>query len=240
MKTLPFFSGPAHCPALLAALTAVLLVGAGCFGGGDADEASQQDVGTSQAQSGSQNPFQAMTEMGKQMEEMGKKMEERQNRTVEPVNFRKLRALLPAALADSLKRTAMEGQTGGAMGMNVSTAEATYESEAEGTGRRRVEIKITDMGAMSGFGALGYGWAMMNIDKESSSGYERTMQYDGHKAHEKYDRDRRRGEMQVLVADRFVVAVEGRDVEMDTVKSALAQVDLSALTAMRDEGVQEG
>lgn len=217
-------------PVVLAVV--VLVTGTGCFGGDSAGEAS--------GQSASQNAVQSMAEMGKRMEEMGKKMEEQKNRKVEPVNFRKLRVLLPEAVGDSLERTAMEGQTGGAMGMNVSTTEATYESGGEGTGRHRVEIKITDMGAMSGFGAMGFGWAMMNIDKESSSGYEKTTEHAGYKAHEKYDRNRRRGEMQVLVADRFVVEVTGRDVEMDAVKDALGQIDLSALAAMKDEGVQEG
>lgn len=218
-------------------LTAALLL-AGCFGGGN-ETSEPEETGAESAASEAQNAFGAMAEMGKQMEEMGKKMEEQKNRTVEPVNFRKLHALLPETLASSLERTAIEGQTGGAMGMNVSTAEATYESESTGD-RSRVEVKITDMGAMSGFGAMGFGWAMMNIDKETSSGYEKTTDYDGHKAHEKYDRDRRRGEMQVLVADRFVIAVQGREVEMDAVKDALGQIDLSALEAMKDEGVQEG
>lgn len=228
MKPSYLFSTRTHRPLLLSVLAAILLAGVGC-GGDSVEEASSSE---------SQNPLRSMAEAGKQMQEMSKKMKERKNKKVDPVNFRKLRALLPEAVADSLAQTAKEGQTGGAMGMNVSTAEATYEGTGSGP-RRRVEVKITDMGAMSGFGALGFGWAMMNIDKETSSGYEKTTDYHGHKAHEKYDRDRRRGEMQVLVADRFVVEVEGRDVEMEAVKDALGQVDLSALEAMKGEGVQE-
>lgn len=228
MKTVCSRVVPTRFVTLLGVLTAGLFVLAGCFGSDGADE-------TAQAASEAKNAFQAMSEMGKQMEEMGKKMEEQKNRTVEPVDFRKLRELLPETVGD-LERTNMEGQKGGAMGVSISTAEATYEGEE----RRRLTIKIADLGAVSGFAMFGYGWAMADIDRESSSGYEKTTEYEGHKAHEKYNRDSRRGEMQVLVADRFVVEVEGRDVEMETVKNALAQVNLDALVDMKDEGVQEG
>lgn len=232
MKTRSFLSTPARFSALLAVLTAALLMLAGCFGGDSVDEAAEQEASVSKsaaAESGSEaeNPLQAMSEMGK-------KMEEGKNRTIEPVDFRTLRALLPET-AGGLERTEMEGQKGGTMGMTISTTEATYEGEAG----RRLTVKIADLGGVSGFAMLGYGWAMADIDRESTSGYEKTTQYDGHKAHEKYNRDRQRGEMQVLVADRFVVDVSGRDVEMETVKDALAQIDLSTLVAMKDEGVQD-
>jgi hypothetical protein len=212
---------------------------AGCFGGeGEGDAAVAEatpETGTTQEASESQSGGGGIAGTRERMEEMGRQMEDAQNRTVEPVDFRSLRALLPET-AGGLEQTEREGQKGGAMGMTVSTAEATYE----GADRRRIEIKITDMGAVSGFAALGFGWAMIEIDKESGSGYEKTTTYENYRAHEKYNRDRQRGEMQVLVADRFAVEVTGRNVEMQAVKDALGEIDLGALADMKDEGIQEG
>ena len=166
--------------------------------------------------------------------EMQEQAEKQKNLKVEPVDFRKLRDLLPEAVGN-LERTEIEGQKGGAMGMSVSSSEAVYAGE-EG---RRLTVKLTDMGNVSGLAMMGLGWAMIEIDKETSSGYERTTEYEGHKAHEKYDRDRERGEMQAVVAGRFVVEVEGRGVEMETVKAAMAALDLGALEDMKDEGVTQ-
>ena len=39
--------------------------------------------------------------------------------------------------------------------------------------------------------------------------------------------------LQLLVADRFFVEVEGTDVTLDTVKAAMAEIDLAKLAEMR-------
>ena len=42
----------------------------------------------------------------------------------------------------------------------------------------------------------------------------------------------------MLVGDRFVVAVDGNNIDMDAIKSTLGKVDLGKLNSMKGQGVQ--
>ena len=155
-------------------------------------------------------------------------------KATEPVDFRELKNLLPEDLS-GMKRTSSEGQTSGAMGFTVSNAEARYESE-EGS---NIKVSITDMGAVAGVAAMAtYAWALAEIDRETESGYERTMTMGGHRGYEKYDRESKSGEMSLLVAGRFVVEVEGYAVSVDALKDALGKVDVGKLEGMKNVGVK--
>ncbi|MFB3056390.1 MAG: hypothetical protein ACE1ZQ_04405, partial [Ignavibacteriaceae bacterium] len=60
-----------------------------------------------------------------------------------------------------------------------------------------------------------------------------------HKAYEKYNTKYQDGEVQVLVAKRFMVEVKGNDVPMEKIHSALNEVNISDLQSMKDEGKKE-
>ncbi len=152
---------------------------------------------------------------------------------VEPVNFRDLKALLPEALP-GMTRSGAEGEKTSVMGIKVSEAHARYENE-EGAS---VTVKITDMGSVSGFvGMATLAWAHADVDRETETGYERTTTYDGHKAFEKFNTESRDGELNIFVAGRFVVNIEGYGVEMSYLKSAAGSINLKALEAMKNTGV---
>src|SRR5207244_3625129 len=119
-------------------------------------------------------------------------------------------------------------------GFNVAKAEGEYRGETEGN----IDITITDMGNMSGLTAMAAGWAMVDLDKETDTGYEKTTTYNGQKAHEQYNREGHHGEISVLVANRFIVEVKGNSVTMDNIKSALGKIDIGKLDGMKMQGVQ--
>lgn len=153
----------------------------------------------------------------------------------DPVNFRVLRDLLPESL-DGMERTDIEGASQGAMGFSISEAEATYKAPDEAN--RRIEIKISDFGALPSMAMMGMAWTMAEVDRESSTGYEKTVTMGGSRGFRKYNTERRSGEFSLAVADRFLVAVEGRNVDDAELERALRAVDLSALSDLRDEGRQ--
>jgi len=178
------------------------------------------------------NPQETMQQA---MKEIEKAVEESGVGKVEPVNFRTLKELLPGSVA-GIDRTEASGEKSGAMGIKLSKAEGKYREDD-----KRVEITITDMGSMSAGGMGGMfaaGWLMAEIDRESDSEYEKTTTFDGHKAYEKYNSDRNRGEISVMVEGRFLVQVEGNNVSMDDLKDALNEIDLDELESMKDEGVE--
>ena len=113
------------------------------------------------------------------------------------------------------------------MGFTMSTAKAEYK---EGDGR--LEAAIVDF---AGVGAALMGmaaWATVEIDREDENGYERTTTIGGHKAFEKYNAQTRDGELNVLVGDRFIVTLKGRNIEEKDFRKAIDELDISKLAKM--------
>ena len=204
----------------LALLAALFLPLSACGGdGGDFDG----DV----EETGEPGVFGRLGEMQSAVEKI---QESAERPPAEPVNFRTLRELLPAEAA-GLAQAEVEGSTDGAMGFSVSQVEATY-----GEGDATIDVGIMDYGAIPSMAMMGLGWTMADIDRESGSTYERTVRFGGERGYRTYDSDGRAGEFSLVVADRFVVQVEGRGVEDDDLEAALRAVDLSGLADLRDEG----
>jgi len=152
----------------------------------------------------------------------------------EAVDFRELKALLPEDLS-GMKRSNAEGERAGAMGFTISKAEAQYDSDSGANAR----ITITDVGAMAGVAAMAmYAWAAGSVDRETETSYERSTTIKGYKGYEKYDSQSKSGEVQVLVAGRFVVGVNGNNMPMDAIKAALEKMDLGRLESMKNVGVK--
>lgn len=153
----------------------------------------------------------------------------------EAVDFRELKELLPEDLS-GMKRSSAEGEKTSAMGFTISKAEARYEGDNDAG----VQITITDVGAMAGVAAMAtYAWAAGTIDRETESSYEKSVTIKGYKGYEQYDRQSNSGEVQVLVAGRFVVEVDGTNIPMDGIKAALEKLDLGKLESMKNVGVKQ-
>lgn len=180
-------------------------------------------------------PLSGLQRMGEAAEEMERAQREGRP-PAEPVDFRQLRELLPEDVA-GLPRTSIEGAREGFSGMNVAHATAEYEGAAAADGPApRLELKVTDLSGVAMAAMMGAAWTMASVDRESERDYERTTRLSGHPAFEKYDREDRSGDFQVLVADRFLVQATGRGLSDDQLRDALRAVDFRALERMRDAG----
>ena len=209
-------------------LLAVALVLSGC---GKSAEQKKIEEAAKQATEAGQVLKEGAEKMSEALKGLGEAGEE--GKKVEPVNFRELKALLPESLP-GLARSTAEGEKSSVMGVSVSEAHARYENE-EGA---NIEVKITDMGSVSGLvGMATMAWAYGEVDRETENGYEKTTTFSGHKAFEKYDGDSRSGEISILVAKRFIVNVEGNNVEMSAIKDAAGKINMNALEKMKDAGV---
>jgi hypothetical protein len=135
------------------------------------------------------------------------------------VDFRELRALLPAEAA-GLRRTAARGKKTGAFGAGVSEATGDY-GEA---GTPQLVMQITDLAAMGHFG-----WISAEIDSEGDDGYERTTQYEGRRGVEKYRTIDRTGSAKVMVAGRFMVEIKGDNIDPAQLRAAAEAIDFDAL-----------
>lgn len=162
-----------------------------------------------------------------QLADKAKAMQDRE--AVDPIDFRKLKELLPESLS-GFKRTEISGEKQGAMGFTVSRAEARYTGDDNAT----VKLEILDTGGIAGVASMALAaWTMAEIDKETESGYEKTTKYDGHKAFEKYDSQNKNGELNVLVSDRYVVNIHGDNITIDQLKDVLKDFDLNKLSELK-------
>lgn len=183
------------------------------------------DEGAQAARAGGQSAQQAAANLAQAMLGGGRAAGPR----VEPVNFRELKALLPEELP-GYKRTSATGEKSGAMGIVMSQAKADFS----GAGGAQIGMKVIDVGNLTGPLALGLaGWASVEIDRETETGYEKSTVLGGNKAFEKYDTRSKHGELNVLVGNRFIVEVRGSSVKMDDLKAAAGKLDLAKLATLK-------
>ena len=152
---------------------------------------------------------------------------------VESLAPERIKPFVPDSL-ESLKRTQLTSERNAAMGMQISKATAVYSDGAS----HNLTLEITDTGALKGLVGFASGWAGVEEDKETETGYEKTYKSGGQLVHEKWDNRSHYGEYGVIVGDRFSVTVSGNAANIDELKSAVSNVNLSALAALKNEGVQ--
>jgi pyruvate/2-oxoglutarate dehydrogenase complex dihydrolipoamide acyltransferase (E2) component len=152
------------------------------------------------------------------------------DKVIEAVDFRKLKELFPENLI-GMKRTDASGERTKVSGVDVSNAEATYETPNDPS--QQMTVMITDMGNVAGPFRMGLtAWAATEFDRETESGYEKTTTYKGYRAVEEFDRQNQQAKFRVFVADRFIVEVDGSNISMEMVKKAVDEIDLSRLASL--------
>jgi hypothetical protein len=171
-----------------------------------------------------------VAQVGDAMKQMGEALSG--SIKVEPVDFRTLKELLPETLA-GMKRVGSEGSRTNVMGVTSSKAAATYEDGKGG----RIAYEILDVGSLTGVTAMAFAWVNVEIDKDGDSGYERTTTVGGRKAYERYNQAARTGELDVIVAGRFIVGIKASGLDRKAFRDSVAKLDLERLDALRMHGV---
>jgi hypothetical protein len=146
-----------------------------------------------------------------------------------------LKPFVPATLA-GMPRTDFSAEKNGAMGMQVSTANATYSDSVSG---RSLRLEVTDMGSAKGIMAMA-GWAALQQERETDHGYEKTYKQDGRLVHEEWDSQDKHGEFSIVLGDRFTVKLSGQAESMDQLKGAVGGLNLAGLEALKAQGVKQG
>lgn len=145
---------------------------------------------------------------------------------VQPFAAQDLKALLPENLA-GLAREAIEVQSGQTLGIAGATASAKYAS-----GDQRIEATIIDLGSLGGLAAMA-GWANTTVDRETPEKIEKVYKQGERTVHEEFRKDGSRGEVGVMLANGMMVELQGRGMDADSLKAALASLDLSKIESMQ-------
>jgi hypothetical protein len=138
-----------------------------------------------------------------------------------------LKSLLPDSVA-GLTRSTSEAQSGAFAGIAASSADATYG----GTGAGTLEVSVSDLGNMGGIAAIANLGTTLQAESESDSGYEKNVDVDGRKVHEKWTNDGKHSDLLEIVDNRFAISVTGTGVDMDAALAALRAVDVPKFQAL--------
>ena len=99
-------------------------------------------------------------------------------------------------------------------------------------------MSIIDFGSVKGIaGKAMLAWLSADIDNESDDGYEKTTEYKGYKAYEKYSYEDKEGKLSIIVEERFLVNAEGTNTDMKSIKRAMSATNLKKLKKLKDFGV---
>ena len=137
-----------------------------------------------------------------------------------------LKPFLPATLG-ALKRVGLSAERGGMPGMQFSQADAQYSD----AGGHTITVEISDLANARGMLALA---GMVQGERETDHGYEKTYRSDGQLVHERWDSQNSSGEYAVYVGDRFMVKASGTAANIDALKAAVGGIDLKGLAALKD------
>lgn len=169
-----------------------------------------------------------LTDAATKMEAASKSMEasiKGGDGAVKAVDPAALQNLLPGAIS-GWNRTSIESQGGGAAGINGSNARAEFQA-----GDQSFSLSVTDMGALGNLATLG-GAVNASSNRQTATGYEKSEMQGGNMVSEKWDTQSKSGSYSVMVASRFAVEANGSAPNIDTLKSAVAAVNLGQLQSM--------
>ncbi|MFN7914665.1 MAG: hypothetical protein U0Q55_04950 [Vicinamibacterales bacterium] len=145
---------------------------------------------------------------------------------VDPVSFRDLQTVLPTVSGWEKGSPTGEKMTAP---FAFSQTSVTYKK-----GEMEIEAKVMD----SGFNQLLFApFAMMmaaGYEKETQDGFERSLMIGNNPGWEKWDKGTKNGELSVVVGKRFLVQLEGRELDdVKTLRTVLDQTDLKKLEGLK-------
>ena len=178
------------------------------------------------SESGAAQAAKGLEQMAKGLEAMASGANSNNPRPVEPVSFRDLQTFFP-----ELEGWQKEKPTGERMTapFPFSQAEVRYRKDDS-----RIEMKIVD----SGFNQLLFTpFAMFmqaGYEKETQTGYEKSTTIGGQPGWEKWNTEGKDGEVNAFVGKRFILTVEGRNVDdIKALHAIVGQVDLAKLAELK-------
>jgi hypothetical protein len=194
-------------------------------------------------------PLGKLDQFGKKMEEASRKMEAAEKsgdpnkqaeaamaalgtalgggKRVEPLQLEQIKPFVPETFA-GLAKTNTRSERSGAAGFMIAKAEGVY-GDASG---KQVDLEVVDTGGMAGLMGLA-GWAGIQGERETDDRMERTRREGNRMVHEEVSKRGGRNTYALVLADRFVVSAKGSGVDINTLKSGVASLDLAKLEGMK-------
>jgi hypothetical protein len=147
-------------------------------------------------------------------------------KTVDPVSFRDLETLFPTL--DGWEKAKPTGEKLSAP-FRYSNAEVTYRK-----GDSRIVLKLADSGFNQLFFAPFAFLMQAGYEKETQDGYEKSTTVGGQPGYEKWNSERKDGELTAVVNKRFLMSIEGDHIDdIKTLRDVVGKIDLTKLAEMK-------
>jgi hypothetical protein len=151
---------------------------------------------------------------------------------VDPVSFQALLPFLPAA-PSGWTGAAPEGSTTTLPDYKVTVVRGQYQGPAaDNAPQASVTVEVTDGGFAETLAAPFKMMSMMS--HESTTGYQKGITIAGNTAYETWDNGSRHCDINVLVADRFLVHLTSYQIEAAELRAWAEGMDLAALADLAD------
>lgn len=175
---------------------------------------------------GAAGAAQGMNDMAKAMQGMAAAMAGADGKTVEPVAMDVLKSTLPSVSGWQMDEPRTERMTSP---IAYSEAETQYRQ-----GNTEIDVKVVDTGYAQ---MLVAPWSMFlasGYSRESSDGYEKSVNVGGQPGFERWNKDNKRGELNLFVGKRFLVTIEGDELTDTKVLYEFAsKMDLGKMAALK-------
>jgi len=144
------------------------------------------------------------------------------------VNFRELQQFLPQANFQDYIRGKTDGETSTMMGFTTSWASVIYSSHPD-SNKAMISIKITDMLNIPSYMSIPPS-SSTSPNQATGTGYRKTVSYGGLSVIETYDSTLHQAKLQLTVATRFLVEINGDSVaDSSVLYSFLGKTDIDGL-----------
>ncbi len=171
------------------------------------------------------NPLAQLTAAAEQMQKAAEGFTSNR-KPVPPIAFRELIDFLPKKMA-GMKADEPTGETTTAGNWQYSQAEVDFRSE---DGKRHVDVGIFDYAHIPMLYVPFTMVLSMNVSRESTEGYEKSVKVDGYPAFEKWSKNGN-SEIVVLVGERFIVKSDTRGLGEGSARKVVEDLDLKGLAA---------
>ncbi len=148
-----------------------------------------------------------------------------QRTPVPPVSYKVLLGYLPQSL-DDMTAQEPEGETTSAGQWQYSQAKVVFRST---DGSRSAHVGVFDYAHIPMLYLPYQMMLRMKVSRESTKGYERTVEVKGFPAFEKWDKGTGESEISVMVGDRFVVTTSTRGSGEGSARKIVEGIDLKDL-----------
>lgn len=209
---------------MVGVLAAAVFV-AGC---GKSEEEKQAEATAKSAEAAAESAVKGLEQMAKGLEQMaaGQTPTSPDGKPIEPVKFQDLIALLPQVDGWEMSKPEGERMTSPFPSAN---AKVTYTK-----GDANVDVEIVD----SAFNQLLLTPIAMFLQsgysQESTSGYEKSATVNGQPGWEKWNSDSKTGEVNALVNKRFLVTIEGNNLnDTQVLKDIASKIDFNRLSSLK-------